>query len=285
MNDQSKGPRTFKRREFLASASAASAAFFLAGHETLAGQSPSGPPRASARPRITSLRLKTAAPLEEMRAFYHEQLGLAVLEQTEGQLTIAGGSTKITFEPATEDQGDPFYHFAFNIPENKIRAARDWQRARSPLLPVPENLRDPDYPEDVVHFRNWNAHSVFFFDPAENVVEYIARHDLQNPADGPFTSADIQYASEIAFIVDDVTSAATGVQDRFELGPYRSSSEQFHAVGDEHGLLLVFKRGRSLSMAHPRPKLADVHPVKATIRGNGAGEHRIDGFPYEIRST
>lgn len=278
---------TFKRREFLASTSAA--AFVVATHGPLAwaGADPIRKRSVAGQGRalITGLRLKTAAPLAAMREFYNGRLGLRVLDESSRTLTIGGGATPITFETATADQGRPFYHFAFNIPQNKILGARRWQLERSELLPVLPQLLDPEYPDDVVHFRHWNAHSVFFLDPAENIVEYIARHDLDNSAPGPFTVDDILHASEIAFVVDDVPTVASDVMETFDLGRYRGGGKGFHAIGDEQGLLLVFQRGRRLSLARPEPKLADIFPTEATIRGPSGTRHRVPKFPYGITTA
>src|SRR5262249_54529847 len=121
-------------------------------------------------PRILTLTLLTSVPLTKMKAFYHQTLGLSVVDEKPDRLTFCAGETRLTFAKAGVDDGNPFYHFAFNIPENKVLAARTWQRERTPLLPIPPRLRDPAYPDDVVDYRHWNAHSIFFFDPASNVV-------------------------------------------------------------------------------------------------------------------
>ena len=182
---------TTTRRTFLAGSALAAASLALPA-ET-AGDATAD------EPRIVALELLTAAPLASMKAFYHGGLGLRVIDERDERLTIAGGATPITFvrAPARDREPAPFYHFAFNIPQNKICAARDWQRERSALLPIPPALRDPAYPDDVVNYSHWNAHSVFFFDPAGNVVEYIARHDVQNDADGDFDARDLLYADAV----------------------------------------------------------------------------------------
>ena len=173
-------------------------------HDALAAM-PAGRVADGAVERIRALRLQTAAPLDAMRGFYGDTLGMRVLSRTQDELTVAGGTTTITF--VATDRGAPFYHFAFNIPERKILAAREWQRQHTPLFKTPRRQIDSGYPDDVRHFRSWNAHSVFFFDPAENVVEHIARHDLPSTNDlgspgDAFTPEDILYASEIAFASD-----------------------------------------------------------------------------------
>ncbi len=274
------------RRQFLTGASLS--AWLAATHSFASSGASPGVPNASVGQgggaRIRSLRLDTAAPLSEMKAYYGDLLGLGILGEGSNELTIKAGETPITFVTAGPGrEGAPFYHFAFNIPENKILAARAWQRERTPLIPPYARLRDPQYPDDVVHFTSWNAHSVFFWDPAGNLLEYIARHDLQNSADGPFASSDILYASEIGLIADDVPGMAEDLQETFGLAPYRRGSHQFTAIGDELGLLLVMKRGRVLGFDEGRP--ADVFTTAAALRGATTAQYTAPGLPYQISSS
>ena len=159
---------------------------------------------------------------------------------------MTAGGTRITF---IEDRqaANPFYHFAFNIPEtrssprargnsNALRCCRSRSANRASSLPP-----------DIVDYSHWNAHSVFFLDPGGNVVEYIARHDLKNAADGPFRSSDILGTSEIGLIVDDVPGTVAKLRPALALEQYRGSSDDFAALGDEEGLVLVMRRGRILN--------------------------------------
>jgi catechol-2,3-dioxygenase len=151
------------------------------------------------------------------------------------------------------------------------------------LLPIPERLRDPKFPDDIVDYRHWNAHSIFFLDPAGNVVEYIARHDLKNAAEGGFSSADILYASEIGLIVDDVPTTASKLKEVVGEDQYRGGSDQFTALGDEHGLLLVMKRGRMLNFnPSTAEKAARVFRTNVRVRGGQRTQYRFPGFPYEV---
>jgi hypothetical protein len=273
------------RRRFLAWASAATAVIAAHGCTTSEDPAPAPPPpteRDETGPRIVSLELLTAAPLAEMKTFYQRSLGLSILEERPDRFTVAAGATRITFASAGPDGGSPFYHFAFNIPENKVLAARAWHLERTPLLPIPARLRDPRFPDDVVNYSHWNAHSLFFFDPAGNVVEYIARHDLHNAAPGPFTSRDILYASEIGLIVDDVPAVAETLRGVVGVEQYRGGSDQFTALGDERGLLLVMRRGRVLSFDAPQRKAADVFRTTARVRGARATRFHVPNFPYEV---
>lgn len=266
------------RREFLKQAGAAS--MFLAAHEALwSGEllaEETNPGDTGAR--ILRLELATSVALTTMRNFYGGLLGMRVVEDQPGRLTMAAGETLLTFVAAEAAAEQPFYHFAFNIPENKAAAAWKWQKQRTPLLQIPMPLRDAAYPPDVVNYAHWNAHSVFFFDPAENVVEYIARHDLQNGSPGDFGPSDILYASEIAYVTDDVPSLAKQITSVSGAKPYRmGGDENFTALGDDQGLLLVMKRGRVISFDAPEKKAVAVFPTKATWRGADATVHRLGG--------
>ncbi len=267
------------RRQFLKSVSALT----LAAHKGLAlGSSKNSMQIANNNaPRLLRLRLLTAAPLVKMKSFYHELLGLPLIDEKAEEFTLAGGQTSITFAPAQPEHGEPFYHVAFNIPENKIRGAHDWQKPRTPLDRLNANLRDPEMPEDVVHFRHWNAHSVFFWDPAGNLIEYIARHDLKNGAAGAFSIKDILYASEIGFISEDVTNTAVEMKKALGLEQYRGGDENFRALGDEHGLLLVIIRGRRWGYEEKAPP-TDIFPTVAEIRGATPTQFAVAGHPYEI---
>jgi hypothetical protein len=238
--------------------------------------------RSETGPRLRSLELMSSVPLARMKEFYQQRLGLSIAEEQRDRLTIRAGQTQLTFVTAGPTDGKPFYHFAFNIPENKIQAAWEWQRQRSPLLPISENQRDGDYPDDIVNYSHWNAHAIFFFDPSGNVVEYIARHDLKNAASGPFVSDDILYASEIAWVVDDVLTTAERLKEVVGMEQYRDGSEQFMALGDEQGLLLLMQRGRIISFDSPETKAVEVFPTTATVRGLHPTKYVFPQYPYTI---
>jgi catechol 2,3-dioxygenase-like lactoylglutathione lyase family enzyme len=269
------------RRDFLGWGS--SAAAFFAAHPISAEPTATRTGDTRMMPhRILALELLTAVPLAAMRDFYHRRLGLRVVEDLPQRLTFAAGETSLTFLPAAGADDQPFYHFAFNIPENKIEAAWQWQKERTPLLPIPPRLRDGKYPDDVVNYAHWNAHSVFFFDPAGNVVEYIARHDLENGAAGEFGAADILYASEIAFVTDDVPRLAEQVKEIASVSQYRGGDENFMALGDERGLLLIMKRGRVISFDAPEKKAVNVFRTAAKVSGPRAGRHALGGHPFDL---
>lgn len=268
------------RRQFLGFAGA-TACSVISAHSAIGANTRQVREVASVAPRILDLQLQASVPLHELQAFYRDVLGLRVLQDQSDRLVIAAGQTTLTFIPGTGS--NPFYHFAFNIPENKIISALNWQKERTSMLPIPERLRDDNYPSEVVNYFHWNAHSVFYLDPAGNVVEYIARHDLKNPAPGGFDTRDLLYISEIGLIVDDVPSTASVVKKVVGVDQYRGGDENFMALGDEDGLLLIMKRGRILNFDPTSDsKAARVFQTEVRVRGSERVTHDFGAFPYKL---
>lgn len=270
------------RRRFIRNSGLAMSASFMSVHELLAGCSATTTAGIESGARILHLDLITAFPLSEVKKFYTDLLELPLVSEQADRFTFRAGETTITFIQVNGAGAAPFYHFAFNIPENKILKARQWQLKRTPLSATPSHMTDNGYPDDVRHFSSWNAHSIFFWDPAGNLVEYIARHDLKNGSTGAFTGSDLLCASEIAFIVQDTDRVADELKSLFTLKPYRGGDESFRAIGDENGLLLVIKKGRVWESHTGISKTPDIVKTTVLIKADKAGQWKPSGYPFEI---
>jgi len=228
--------------------------------------------------KITELRLQ-AHDLDAQRTFYTGVLGLPVVSQkgtqTAGTLIMQAGSTRLSFEAAPTSAAP--YHFAFNIPRNRLPQAKQFLAAHALLL--------GESGKEVFHERRWNADMVYFRDPAGNIAEFVARHTLANDApDTPstFSSADILCVSEIGLPVDDVPTRVASLVTRFGLAPYEEQSATFAPVGDAHGLFIVVQTGR-----HWRPTAgaATPAPVTLTMRGPRTDSYHLPGLPYHLTSV
>lgn len=268
-----------KRRDFIHLTPSAIALTMLNAHYLVAGSNTFTSPT-SDKPRIKALRLLTASPLREMKAFYGDLLGLPILAENAKELTIQTGLSELIFLKINEKDIRPFYHFAFNIPQNKIEAAFKWQQAKTPLVnPRPGMPGDPS--KDIIHFPHWNAHSIFFLDPAGNLVEYIARHDLKNDAKGSFSANDILYASEIGLILNDVQSVRALIEDQFKLTSYRGSGN-FMPMGDEYGLLLLLEKGGQWTSHPGQVNKTDIFDTAVHIYSDTINNWYSEDYPYKI---
>ncbi|MDQ2807047.1 MAG: VOC family protein [Chloroflexota bacterium] len=187
--------------------------------------------------RIHHLDLWTPDPAA-LRPFYAEVLQLPVLATTSaGTLSLQAGHTQLTFTQAPSDwQGR--YHFAFNIAPSRFAEAKTWLAQRVPLL------RDSTG-ADEFYSQSWNAHSLYFADPAGNILEWIARHTLPPDASGgPVIPATLGI-SEIGLAAPDVPQAVAAVQAQIGAPLYHGpGSATFSPVGDEDGLCIMVQEGR-----------------------------------------
>ena len=225
--------------------------------------------------KLRELRLDTARPAE-LVPFYRDRLGLPVLAETDDSVSFRAGGTRLSFRRAGNTPA-PYYHVAFNIPENKLDRAIAWTASRFPLI----HRRGTDDP--IVHFPHWNAHAIYFWDPAGNLLELIARHELRNAGDGPFGAADIVAASEIGVVVDDVPGTVDRLGELLGVAPYpagRPISDGFAAVGHATGLFIVVRRERIWLMTEDLP--ARVFPTEIVLDGPKPGLVRLPDLPYSL---
>lgn len=216
---------------------------------------------------ITALRLLTAH-LDAQRAFYTETLGLPLVAQAADRFTVRAGATRLTFAASDTDAQ---YHFAFNIPRNRLPQAKAFLAARVPLLAKSD--------QDQFHSDDWDADMVYFADAAGNIAEYIARQTLPDDAPDDFTPATVRDVSEIGLPVDDVPTTVAALTARLSVAPYGDQEEQFAPVGDERGLFIVVRAGRHW---FPTTTDAAVSPVAVTVRGTREDTYDVPDFPYHI---
>lgn len=219
---------------------------------------------------ITRLELP-ARDLQTQKEYYAEVLTLPV-NLTAGQLEVKAGKTDLVFTQAEADF-DGAYHFAFNIPKNQFGAAKEWIAARQSLL------RDAEGKDEFTS-KTWNSQSVYFKDPAGNVLEFIARHTLDNEADGEFDARQILNVSEIGLPSEDVVGWANELCSRMGLSAYRQEpNENFTPVGDENGLLILPLKDRIWMPNSGVP--ARLLPVTVLVDVDGK-IWTVRGYPYEI---
>ncbi len=179
--------------------------------------------------RILELQLQTHK-LDALKKFYRDRLELPVIAEKKRYFIVQAGTSRIKFSKA-EEREEPFYHFAFNIPENQLAEAKRWLAARVPL--ISQDGRDE------FHFENWNADAIYFYDPAGNIVEFIARHNLKNASKQPFSSNSILCVSEIGQAVENVRLFSQHIRQELKLKLWDGDEQGYAALGDEEGLFII----------------------------------------------
>jgi catechol-2,3-dioxygenase len=197
--------------------------------------------------------------LKETERFYHDILGFNVIHTSHHEISFQAGTTALTFKYVETIR--PVYHFAFNIPNNKLDEAFKWTQDRVEIMDVTPGNKIAD-------FVNWNARSIYFYDNNGNILEFIARYELDNKSDADFSAASILNISEIGVATDDVATQCDKLITQFDLPVFSKQPRlpNFTAMGDHNGLLILSIQNRHW---YPTEKLAQKHYTSLQVCNNG----------------
>ena len=180
--------------------------------------------------KIKKLRIVTK-DIEKQLVFYTQLLGLSLTDSTKSSITLNVGKTQLEL---VSNQDFKPYHFAINIPNNKVTEALCWLKARVDILKCEG--------EEIKDFIYWNAKSIYFYDEDYNIVELIARKNLCNESFIEFNSSSFLEISEIGMAVENIKQTFDVIHDISPLGKYDGGFEQFLAIGDEEGMFICVNK-------------------------------------------
>lgn len=167
------------------------------------------------------------------------------------------GATRLRFErgPAVCS------HFAVNVAPDRFEEAVAWARGRFELVQA-------DVP-----FPDWRARAAYFFDPAGNLVELIAR----DRAPGEELMLEV---SEVGLPVADVGEAVGFLESELGLPHFSGDRRNFSAVGDDRGLFILVPVGRHWLFTEVPASDA---PVRVTVESERGGELAVPGSGHVVR--
>jgi catechol-2,3-dioxygenase len=214
---------------------------------------------------LRSILIQTTR-LRELREFYKSVLALTVEDTSDTRVFIRIGTSTLVIEEAKK--ADPFYHFAINIPANKIEEARSWLLDRRVEL-----LWIDDYKSDIADFRNWHAKSVYFFDPGGNIVELIARFDLKNETNEAFSSTQFLSISEIGLVFrqNEIDQQVKRIMKETGLSYFAKQPpmQQFKVLGNDEGLFIIVTENRNW---YPTTNPSGIFPIEILFENSGKSE-------------
>ena len=222
--------------------------------------------------RITALKIQTGNT-QAQQDFYGNKLGLPS-QITGDELNIQIGSSKLEF---IQDPGfTGRYHLAFDIPNNQFQSATTWLEQRTAL--ASDMNGNTQFETD-----EWNAENVYFYDPQGNIIELIARHELENASENPFGPESLLCISEIGLASKDVSEMIAWFTKTLKVETYKSFSDSFAPIGDATGLVIAVQENRIWFPDTGIP--AQILPTELTIRGQKISTHKIPNMPYIVHTN
>ena len=176
--------------------------------------------------------------INETEKFYNGILELEMIDKTNTSISFLTQQSKLTFIKSEIQK--PCYHFAFNIPNNKLIEALTWANSKIDIIEFEPNKKIAD-------FENWNAKSFYFYDNNNNIVEFIARFDLDNQSNINFKSTSILSISEIGFAVENVNNQSEKIAAEYNLTNFskQEKRDDFVVLGNDNGLFIFVERLRT----------------------------------------
>lgn len=190
--------------------------------------------------------------------FYSKVLGFKLFKNKRNLISFLCGDSLLTF--VNSYQNKPKYHFAFNIPNNKIEEAKLWLASKVELI-----LNEKD--ELISNFESWNAKSVYFYDNNDNIVEFIVRYDLINETEKKFDASSILSISEIGIVSEEPKKLVRQFKKKYNLNFFDKGiqTQEFMSFGNDNGLIIIVKKDR---VWYPTQNKAEYHYARINIVSN-----------------
>lgn len=200
--------------------------------------------------------------IPKTEVFYNEVLGFKTLSKEDSGISFNAGSTKLTFHSSKKVK--PVYHFAFDIPNNKLLEAFAWIEKKTEIMYVIP-------PDKIADFYNWNAKSFYFYDNNGNILEFIARNDLDNATQKAFDGASILSISEIGLVSKNVVAQCDELCDKYGLTTYSKQPKlnKFIVLGTVTGLFILVEENRDW---YPTDKKSKSFWTKIVFSNNGEAQ-------------
>jgi catechol-2,3-dioxygenase len=196
--------------------------------------------------------------IQQTAIFYQDVLELPIIEKKTNSISIQAGNSVLEFvqNPAIKS----IYHLAFNIANNKLDEAIQWCKNKVDLIVIEDQ-------NVITNFENWNANAVYFYDNNGNLLEFIARHDLDNSQTEAFSSKSILNISEIGIVNENPLELGKQLVAKhgLEFFSKNTNSELFAAIGDDEGLLIMVKPNRNW---YPTQTPSESNKTGITLKNN-----------------
>lgn len=199
---------------------------------------------------ILSVQFETNI-IPEIKKFY-KSIGFRVRE-IDDKLIISVQHSEIVFKRNEALMNESLYHFAIDIPPSKCN------RIKASIKNKFELLVEED--DDEIYFEHINARSSYINDPSGNIVEFVARNDLDNKYI-EVVNMDFLRISEISLVTNKVIETFNqlkmyGFRERDN--EILENSLNFICSGIEKSYILLTKENRRWLFSD---KLSKSFPIK-----------------------
>ncbi|HFA51175.1 MAG TPA: glyoxalase [Bacteroidetes bacterium] len=211
--------------------------------------------------------------IESQKIFYGNVLGFEILRENENGFSVQVGYSVLSFKKSKKNHK---YHYCFLIPSNKLDESIVWLNERLEIIKI-EGDRITQY------FESWNAKSVYFYDGAGNVAEFIVRYDLKNEQKDEFNLSQILCVNEIGMPTKNVGKINSELEQQLGSKFWKGNLKRFATNGTQNGLFLLVNNGLKKNW-FPTDLETESAPFDATVIVDG-NYHKIEFKKGELNTS
>ena len=177
--------------------------------------------------------------IQKQKQFYQNVLEFELILDSEEKISFKTGASLLSFHYDKKTVNAS--HFAFNIPSNQEQDALLWLQERVQILPDDDDL--------ISNFASWNAKAVYFYDADNNIVEFIARKNLNIYSSTSFSSKSVLSISEMAIATTNIESVYNLINSMKNIPVFDGNLTRFCALGNDEGLFILINK--TIKKWHP----------------------------------
>jgi catechol 2,3-dioxygenase-like lactoylglutathione lyase family enzyme len=224
--------------------------------------------------------------LNANRVFWNETMGFPLVDQTSGSFTVQIGESRLKFIPKNTTN-PPIYHFSISIPQNQVEKALDWLKndgnkyPDGPTQPI-TIIKDELSGAEIISKPLYNANSVFFADAAGNVIELIARNNIDNAVEGNFSMQQFLKISEVSVVTKQVRQCEEMLDEEFGAKAFPRTTSGYKPVGGAEGVFLLVIPGRP--WIPTESNLATEYETIITVQDSEEKEFMLPGSLVTVKT-
>jgi len=223
---------------------------------------------------ILNLEMKCNNFKENMR-FWDKVMRFDVDSLAPEKFIVKIGADTLTFIDNegidTSASNNPQYQFTISIPSNQIENCYAWLIDADSLNPSkvgePAKFWIDAETGAVIYRRNqYNSQSIYIKDAGNNIVEILARHDLNNTAEGEFNRGMFLGITEVGVVSRDLRKSAEDLKAAYGVEEVVGSSNSYKPLGGPTGLLKLNIEGKIWTPTEN--EIAVAREMTIRVRGN-----------------
>ena len=191
---------------------------------------------------------------ENNKRFWSKVMGFDVDSVAPNSFKVNIGFNSVTFinnsgALDTSSSVTPKYQFTISIPSNQIENCYSWlldaDSSNSSKIAEPAKFWIDAESGAAIYRRNqYNSQSIYIKDAGNNIIEILARHDLNNTAEGEFNRGMFLGISEVGVVSRDLRKSAEALKAAYGVEEVSGSSNSYKPMGGPLGLLKLNIEGK-----------------------------------------